>query len=486
MAKRAATSRKAKSTTNPAAAGRKERAPEARKATRTDTANPLIVSISGIRGIAGSALDPMAVTRYSAAFARLTKGKRIVIGHDARPSAKWIVPMVEGVLRSQGIDVVFVGLNATPTIGLLVRKLKADGGIAITASHNPIEYNGLKFFHSGGEFITAEMLTEMKGYLDLPERRNLAATVGKKATLPDAAEFHLKALLAQFPPPQRVRASKRPSVIIDCCNSAGVELAPDVADAYGALFQLLHADTTKYSFPRGAEPVEANIRALRQSVVKEGADLGFALDPDADRLALVDEKGNALGEERTLLLAADAFLTMAKRKSPIVVNLSTSMAIDDLAARHGVACHRTAIGEANVMAGIRRYKARIGGEGNGGVIVPAVHPGRDAAAGIALILIGLQSQGITLSEWNNRFPRYAMRKESVPLEDITPAEAMGRIRSSFRREKRDNTDGLKILMGDRWLHIRSSNTEPIIRLFAEAPTEEDAAELVERASGLLQ
>lgn len=484
MAKRAGTSTAGKKK-NPAAVGRRKAAPAATKAP-APPANPLIVSISGIRGIAGVSLDPVEVTRYTAAFARLTKGKRIVIGHDARPSSKWIVPMVEGVLRSHGVDVVFVGLNATPTVGLLVRKLKADGGIIITASHNPIEYNGLKFFHSGGEFITAEMLSEMKGYLDVPERRAGPVTVGKKATLADAAEFHLKALLANFPPPQRVRASKRPSVIIDCCNSCGVELAPDVADAYGALFQLLHADTTKYSFPRGAEPVEANIRALRQSVVKEGADIGFALDPDADRLALVDEKGNALGEERTLLLAADAFLTLAKRKSPIVVNLSTSMAIDDLAARHGVPCHRTAIGEANVMAGIRKHKARIGGEGNGGVIVPAVHPGRDAAAGIALILIGLQNQGITLSEWNSRFPLYAMRKESVPLEDITPAEAMSRIRNSFRREKRDTTDGLKILLGDRWLHLRPSNTEPIIRLFAEAPTEEDAAELIERASGLLQ
>lgn len=456
--------------------------------TKKSGTSPLMVTISGVRGIAGDALTPITVTRYTMAFARLTEAKRVVVGFDARPSGRWILPIIEGVLRSLGIDVVMVGLNSTPTVGLLVRKLKADGGIIITASHNPIEYNGLKFFHSGGEFITAEMLEDLKKHLEKVDKAPIQGTrVGKKAVLSDAAEYHLRALLSALSPPERVRASQRPTVIIDCCNSCGVELAPDVADAYGALFQLLHADTSKYTFPRGAEPTEVNIRALRQAVVKENAGVGFALDPDADRLALVDENGEALGEERTFLLAADAYLTMAKRKSPLVVNLSTTMAVEDLAAKHKVSVYRTAIGEANVMAGIRKHKARIGGEGNGGVIFPAVHPGRDAATGIALILIGLQNLGIPLSEWNAQFPVYTMRKDSIPLENgITARQAISKISRSFSREKKDTTDGLKVIFKDKWLHIRPSNTEPIIRLFAEAGSPEEAESLIERAKGLIQ
>lgn len=449
--------------------------------------SPLMVTISGIRGIAGEALTPLVVSRYVLAFSKMTGAKRLVVGHDARPSGRWIIPIIEGVLRSQGIDVVMVGLNATPTVGLLVRKLKADGGIVVTASHNPIEYNGLKFFHSGGEFITAEMLERLKDCHDTIEKSvPEPVAVGKKAVLTDAAVHHLRALLSALPPPERVRASQRPMVIIDCCNSCGVELAPDVADAYGALFQLLHADTSRYSFPRGAEPVEENLRALRQAVVKESAGLGFALDPDADRLALIDENGNALGEERTFLLAADAYLSTAKRKSPLVVNLSTTMAVEDLAAHHKVAVHRTAIGEANVMAGIRKHKARIGGEGNGGVIFPAVHPGRDAATGIALILIGLQNQGITLSEWNARFPVYTMRKDSIALEKTTAHQALTKVGRAFPKGKKDNTDGLKITLDNAWLHIRPSNTEPLIRVFVEATTAEEADSILERIKGLFR
>lgn len=445
---------------------------------------PLLVSISGIRGIAGVSLDPMTVTRYTAAFARLVGEKRVVLGHDARPSARWILPLVEGVLRAHGLDVVFVGMMPTPTVGLLTRKLKAAGGIAVTASHNPIEYNGLKFFHSAGEFITHEMLAKLKSLVDAPAPAE-APAVGKKAILPNPAEIHLQTLLAALPPPARTRGTRKPRVIIDCCNSCGAEIAPQVADAYGAQVQLMNSDTSKYRFPRGPEPTPANISALRAAVIREGADLGFAIDPDADRLALVDEKGVAIGEERTLLLAADAYLSRAKRKTPLVVNLSTSMVIDELARRHKVALYRTAIGEANVMAGMRAHKARLGGEGNGGVILPAVQPGRDAATAIALVLIGLQERGISLGEWNDQFPQFAMVKESFPLTRVTAAQALAQVRKAFRGKKMDETDGLKVVMADRWLHVRPSNTEPIVRLFAEAPTEADAAELVGSVTALL-
>jgi phosphomannomutase len=472
-----------KTTSRPAARKTRGKTPAAKPS--GPPASDLIVSISGIRGIAGQALTASTIVPYVDAFARLVKGRRVVVGHDARPSSKWIVPLVEGVLRSLGIDVLFVGLAATPTIGLLVRKLKLAGGIAITASHNPIQWNGLKFFHSGGEFLTAEMLAELKQLVADPNRDRLAHAIGKRAHYPDGPELHLQALLHNFPPPERVRASRRPTVLIDCCNSAGAELAPDVADAYGALFQLINSDTTKFEFPRGPEPTEANIVTLCRAVVRENADLGFAIDPDADRLAIVDEKGVPIGEERTLLLAADAFLTMQKKKSPLVVNLSTTMALDDLARSHGVPIYRTAIGEANVLAGMREHRSQIGGEGNGGVIVPKIHPGRDAATAIALVLSGLQSRGGTLSEWNASFPNYAMRKEAIPLTSHTPAEAISKFKRAFAREKIDTTDGVKVIMADRWIHLRPSNTEPIMRIYAEAPTEDAVAELIERVSGLL-
>jgi phosphomannomutase len=472
-----------KTTSRPAARKTRGKIPAAKPS--GPPASDLIVSISGIRGIAGQALTASTIVPYVDAFARLVKGRRVVVGHDARPSSKWIVPLVEGVLRSLGIDVLFVGLAATPTIGLLVRKLKLAGGIAITASHNPIQWNGLKFFHSGGEFLTAEMLAELKQLVADPNRDRLAHAIGKRAHYTDGPELHLQALLHNFPPPERVRASRRPTVLIDCCNSAGAELAPDVADAYGALFQLINSDTTKFEFPRGPEPTEANIVTLCRAVVRENADLGFAIDPDADRLAIVDEKGVPIGEERTLLLAADAFLTMQKKKSPLVVNLSTTMALDDLARSHGVPIYRTAIGEANVLAGMREHRSQIGGEGNGGVIVPKIHPGRDAATAIALVLSGLQSRGGTLSEWNASFPNYAMRKEAIPLTSHTPAEAISKFKRAFAREKIDTTDGVKVIMADRWIHLRPSNTEPIMRIYAEAPTEDAVAELIERVSGLL-
>lgn len=448
---------------------------------------PLLVTVSGIRGIVGDSFTALSVAPYLDAFARLIKGTRVIVGHDARPSAKWILPLIEGILRSRGIDVAFVGLCPTPTVGLLVRKMKAAGGIVVTASHNPIEYNGLKFFSSAGEFITPDMVAELKVLAATPAAET-SNRIGKKAILTDAAEIHLQTLLGVFPPPEKVRASKRIKVIIDCCNSTGVEIAPDVADAYGALIQMMYADKNAHSFPRGAEPVEENLTALRRAVVREEADIGFAIDPDGDRLALVDETGKAIGEERTLLLATDAYLNLMKKPTPIVVNLSTSRAIEDLAKRHGVPVYRTAIGEANVLAGMRLHKARIGGEGNGGVIVPAVQPGRDAATAIALILLGMQARGnSSLSEWNASFPTYVMVKHKIELrEGLNGPQALERVKKAFAKEKIDTTDGVKVIFEDRWVHVRTSNTEPIIRVFSEAPTTEAATELVDRAVKAVQ
>ncbi len=498
MAKRTASKKPANKSSKPArkTTRRKSTSPKSTPAKTTRRSKstparalseaPLIVSISGIRGIAGDSLTPETMLPYLEAYISTLKGNRIILGHDARPSSRWIIPFIESVLTCRGFDIIFVGLAPTPSVGLLTRKLKAAGGICITASHNPIEYNGLKFFTPTGEFITQDILNEILKFVDKKPRIEKSSRIGRLESLPDAVELHLNALLQVFEPPSRQRASKAPKVIIDACNSAGAVLAPDVADAYGAVFQLIYADTRKLDFPREAEPLPSNITALRRSVVKEGADLGFAIDPDADRLAIVDERGDAIGEERTLILAADSYLSMAKRKSPLVCNLSTTMAIEDLAKKHKVSVYRSAIGEANVLAEMRRRKARIGGEGNGGVIVPQVQPGRDAATAIALILIGLQSRGGTLAEWNETIPDYTMIKDKIHLGRMTTAKAMSKVKQSFRREKTDTTDGVKAIMGNRWVHVRPSNTEPIVRVYAEAPTDSAARELVDRVSSLFE
>ncbi len=448
-------------------------------------ASPLIVTISGIRGITGEALTPGAILPYLSAFARMTGKGKVVLGHDARPSSQWILPFVESVLRYHGLDVLFAGLIATPTTGLLVRKLRAQGGICVTASHNPVEYNGLKFFHRAGEFITAEMLAELKRLAAVPELPGRGQRIGSVTVLEDPARHHFDAVLKTFPPPAHTPA-ERPLAVIDCCNSTGAVLAPRVAEAYGARIETIFDDTEKLAFPRPAEPLAKNLGALSRAVKKEGASVGFAIDPDGDRLALIDEKARAIGEERTLVLAADAYYTLHRGKPPLVVNLSSTRANEDVAAKHGVKIFRTAIGEANVLAGIKAHRAKIGGEGNGGVIVPAVQPGRDSAAAIALILLGLRECGGTLSEWNASIPDYAIKKTSVPLGGVSVAAALRKIRKAFRGAQFDTTDGLKVSFPDRWVHVRASNTEPIVRIMAEAPTPGAVNKLIREARAQLE
>ncbi|MCC6545964.1 phosphoglucosamine mutase [Candidatus Sumerlaeota bacterium] len=448
----------------------------------------MFVTISGIRGIAGKDLTPHEVVSYVCAFAQMTRAKRIVLGHDARPSAHWILPLVEGALRGVGVEVLFSGLTPTPTLGLLVRMLKADGGINVTASHNPIEYNGLKFFSRTGSFITKEMLAGLIEAHRLIEAGEIAGSdrIGARTTLKDPAQHHLAALLKALPPRVARSGARRLRVVIDCCNSTGAMLAPRVAEAYGATHKTIFADVDAFVFPRGAEPVEENLKELRRQVIARKAALGFAIDPDADRLALVDENGRAIGEERTLVLAADSYLSMTKRKSSIVVNLSTSSAIEDVARKHGTQVIRTAIGEANVLAGLEDSGARIGGEGNGGVIVPAVQPGRDAATGIALILMGLQARGGTLSQWNEEFPSYAMIKKSMHVDRDLMNRCIARLPQSFQGASIDLSDGMKASFPDCWIHVRPSNTEPVVRVYAEGRTPSSARELVERAAKALQ
>lgn len=442
--------------------------------------HPLIVSVAGVRGIAGDALTPAVVVRYVTAFARMIRRGDVIVGGDSRLSRAWIEPLVCATLMSMGLRVRTADLCATPTIGAFVRHSGAAGGIALTASHNPAPCNGLKFFSRAGIFLDSAEFATFKSHLDQP-------TMPPKKFLPveaipgdEAHRLHRTLVHGVLPRPR----GRRIPVVIDCCNGVAVKLAPQIARDYGAEVQLLHEDTAR-PFQRGAEPIPTNLTALRSLVRESGAAVGFAFDPDGDRLALVDEAGRAIGEERTLVLAADAWYRSTGSRRPLVANLSSSRALDDVAAMHRVALHRTPVGEAHVVAGMKAHRAAIGGEGNGGVIVPAIHPGRDAATAVALILSGLRARGDTLSEWNASIPDYVLLKESAPIAGLSVPEVLSRLRAHFASAVADTQDGLKLLFADSWLHVRPSGTEPIVRLMAEAPTRSAAKSLIAQARKVL-
>jgi phosphomannomutase len=443
-----------------------------------------IVSVAGLRGIVGKTFTPEIIVPYVAAFADMLARKRVVVGGDSRPSREWAQPVVESVLRARGVEVISIGLAPTPTVGMMVRHFKAGGGIAITASHNPIEWNGLKFFHSKGEFLTPQHHHQLVELMKHPKTPKKAAAVGKHQTVSEADDIHLATLLGVLGPLMPAKKRKL-RVVLDCCNGAGSKLAPLVATAFKSTAEIIFSNPGR-TFPRGAEPLPENLKALSREVKLVGADFGAALDPDADRLALVDEKGRPIGEERTLLLGADAYLSATGEKTPLAVNLSTSQAIDHLARKYGTTVTRTRIGEAHVLAGMKRVGATIGGEGNGGVILPAVHPGRDAATALALILLGLHARrNRTLSAWNAEFPDFFMVKGKVALGSIPLKKTIQRAKSIFREAEVDETDGVKFIFKDSFLHLRPSGTEPIIRMFVEAPDKLTATHLLKHLNAVL-
>lgn len=444
-----------------------------------------IVSVAGLRGIVGQSFTAEIITPYVAAFADMVAKKRVVVGGDSRASREWAQPVVESVLRARGVDVISIGLAPTPTVGMMVREFAAGGGIAITASHNPGEWNGLKFFQPNGQFLSPRQNEHLAKLIKQPPAPKKALRVGRHEVVSDAVQRHL-AKLQKVLGKYAGAGGRRVRIVLDCCNGAGSILAPMVAVEFGAKPEVIF-DNPGRPFPRVPEPLPENLRMLCRSVKSTGADFGAALDPDADRLALVDNTGRAIGEERTLLLAADAYLSLTGKKSAIGVNLSTSQAIDALAARYKSKVIRTKIGEAHVLAGMEKARAMIGGEGNGGVILPAVHPGRDAATALALILLGLKHRKGTLADWNAKFPDYIMYKTKVHIGSVPLKKTLARARQMFKEALAvDESDGIKFQFEDSFLHMRPSGTEPILRIFVEAPDKATVKQLLARAQAVLK
>jgi phosphomannomutase len=439
-------------------------------------AEPMI-SVAGIRGIVGDSLLVENFLRYVLAFGTLMEGGPIVLGGDSRLSRDMMRHLAFAGLESTGCTVFDVGLAPTPTVGFMIGELHARGGVAITASHNPAQWNAYKFFDESGSFISPDANSRL---LDIARngqfRRADYRQLGTIKSQSDAIQRHVARIVEHVAKAEI--AAARLKIIVDCCNGVGGRIAKPLLEALGCEFELLDTDVNA-EFSRNPEPLPENLGKLSQRVRQTGASIGFAMDPDADRLAIVDENGRAIGEDRTLAIAA--FAVLEQKKGPVVINLSTSRALDDIAARFDVPLYRTPIGEAHVVKKIRACSAVIGGEGNGGVIYPAVHTGRDAATGIALVLGALAAHRCSASSLNAMFPDYVMLKTKFETAGLDIPRLFAAMRKEFQESREFcEKDGIKAIFADSWIHLRPSGTEPVIRVFAEATSREKAEELIER------
>jgi len=444
----------------------------------------LLFSVSGARGVIGEGLDPMVFTSLAAHFGIWCGGGRIVVGRDSRVSGEMAQAAVTAGLLGVGCDVVDLGIVATPTVEVAVRKLEASGGIQISASHNPEQWNALKLLSSRGIFLTDSEGAALKAQIDAgPPVFSTWDKLGKRTERGDLTTAHIDRILAFSPlDAERIR-SHGIVAVVDCVAGAGGAGARQLLDRLGVSAVWIHAEPTG-RFPRNPEPLAEHLEELSRGVRAARANIGFALDPDADRVAVVDETGNPIGEERTLAGVIDSFLPHLR--SDVVVNVSTTMAIDDIAARHGVRVHRTPVGEVHVTEKMLALGARIGGEGNGGIIVPEVNPGRDAFLGMALWLSAMARENAKVSDLAARIPPTVMRKEKIEAKDVDWNRAVAELRRGFPAAKAETVDGLKLLFDDGWVHVRKSNTEPIVRLLAEARTSDRVEDLVRQARGFIE
>lgn len=445
----------------------------------------LIKSISGIRGTIGgkpgNALTPADVVKFTAAYGHwviATTGKhKIVIGRDARISGAMVNHLVIGTLMGLGIDVVDLGLSTTPTVEIAVPAEGAGGGIIITASHNPKQWNALKLLNSNGEFIND---AEGKKVLELAENSDLEfAEVEQLGSLTNDDSYlqkHIDQILAL--PLVDVGAIKAANfkVVIDCVNSTGGIFLPPLLRALGVeQIDELYC-TPNGDFPHNPEPLPENLTAISARVLETKADLGIVVDPDVDRLCFVNEDGSMFGEEYTLVAVADYVLSHTPGNT--VSNLSSTRALRDVTETRGGLYHASAVGEVNVVTQMKADQAVIGGEGNGGIIYPALHYGRDAMVGIALFLTHLAKSQKSISALRKTYPSYFISKNKITLnESINTDEVLKRIEDKYKQRPHSTIDGLKIEFDSQWVHLRKSNTEPVIRIYAESDSAESADEL---------
>ena len=428
----------------------------------------LIRSASGLRGIAEDHFTPELIDNYISAFISTQNIKSCVIGRDGRPSGKQISQWVIDSFHKNGINVENCGLATTPTMQVMTEKENFDGGIVITASHNPSEYNGLKFLQKDGTFLSPEQCEELFKAVDRNVSIEPPDSLGVVSDYSTANEEHIdKVLAAKCIDTDNIRKNNF-KVVIDAVNGAGSFILPMLCERLDCEVIPMNCSGDGY-FSRIPEPLAENLDALEQKVLEVGADIGFATDPDGDRLSIVSNKGKAIGEEYTLVLAVKNYLNF--QESMVVTNLSTSMMLDNITNK----TIRTRIGEAHVVKKMNELNVSIGGEGNGGVILKEVHLGRDSLVAVSMILSLLSISGKSISDEICSIPKYLMVKDKILLNSKIDFDSL---ESIFDCDEINRLDGIKFSWSDKWIHIRKSNTEPIIRIFAEAPTKDEVDELV--------
>jgi phosphomannomutase len=443
----------------------------------------LIKSISGIRGTiggrTGDTLNPLDIVKFTTAYAQFIGGKKIVVGRDGRISGLMVRNVVVGTLMGMGYDVIDIGYATTPTTELAVRMAGADGGIIITASHNPRQWNALKLLNSEGEFLTAADGAEVLRMAEAEDFNYAEVDHLGSLTIDDSYnQRHIDSVLAlKLVDVDAIKARKF-RVCVDTINSVGGIILPDLFKALGVDYEILNGECTG-DFAHNPEPLEKNLQGIMDKMKQGGFDLGIVVDPDVDRLAFISEDGTMFGEEYTLVSVADYVLSHTVGNT--VSNLSSTRALRDVTEKHGGKYTAAAVGEVNVTTKMKEVGAVIGGEGNGGVIYPESHYGRDALVGIALFLSSLAQKGCKVSELRATFPEYQIAKNRIDLTPETDVDAiLVKVKEMFAKDATaqvNDIDGVKIDFPDRWVHLRKSNTEPIIRVYSEAQTMKQADEL---------
>lgn len=446
----------------------------------------LIKSISGIRGTIGGSvgdnLTPVDIIDFVSAYAHIlikkNRKRKVVLGRDGRISGPQVHALTTQALVMMGIDVIDLGLSTTPTVEMSVPYHDAGGGVIITASHNPKEWNALKFLNEKGEFINAAEGEEL--LLKSKERTFLYAPVnqlGKVIFIKGSIDYHIREILKLSLVKRDLVAPKKMKVVVDCVNSTGAISIPLLLDALNCDYILINSDITG-EFAHNPEPLEENLKGLSQEVMEHNADLGIAVDPDVDRLAFVDENGTYCGEEYTLVMVAQWVLE--NTPGPTVSNLSSTIVLRQITEKLKQTYYAAAVGEVNVVDKMKQVNAVIGGEGNGGIIYPELHYGRDALVGIALLITAICAKELTLSQYRSTFEDYVMTKNKIELSpNISVDHLLSNVRNEYSQNEVDTQDGVKIYFDEGWVHLRKSNTEPIIRLYAEAKTAIEAEQLTE-------
>lgn len=436
----------------------------------------LMTGVSGIRGIIGEGMTPEVALLWSGAFGTLCNGGKVIVGRDSRPSGRMINMAVEAGLTAAGCDVDDIGVVPTPEAALAVERRGAAGGIVITASHNSQEWNALKFVRSDGRMLTMQDFVDLERIVAEGPLRSVSwDKLGSVLEWDGADYMYLSAVIGMgILDLDRIKR-KRFKVAIDCVNGAGSKIYPELLEALGCQVVPLHSDGSGL-FPHPPEPNPANLKDISRIVLEENCAIGFAVDPDGDRLAIIDEGGVAIGEEITLALAIRALLEY--QPGPVVINSLTSMVINDIAESFNVECHRTRVGEANVATGMKELNAVAGGEGNGGIIYPELHLVRDGGVGMAIILNAMSATKKKISELGQELPEYMMIKVAYPLGELDATEIIQTIEGCYEYDQISRIDGLRVNWDDGWVQVRLSNTEPILRVYSEAKSEKRATEII--------